>query len=322
MAGRRDGGIVMGAMTEAAQQYLRLRRALGYELEEPGRLVLAFAGHLDGLGVALVTADAAAEWATAPQGTEPYWHWLRMSALRGFAIYLHSLDPRHQVPPSDMLPRHYTRPAPYLFSEDEIAALIRAAGRMRHGPAVTATYQTLIALLAVTGMRPGEACQLDRDHFSPRDRTLTIVRSKFGKTRQLLLDPTTVTALEEYGRHRDRLHPHPAEPSLLVSMQGTRMDIIPTERVFARLARAAGIQPLSTRTRPRMKDLRHTFAVSTLISWYQSGADVEARLPALSAWLGHVDPRASYWYLQASPELLALAARRAEKGRHSQEEPS
>ena len=148
-----------------------------------------------------------------------------------------------------------------------------------HGPAVTATYQTLIGLLAITGCRPGEACRLDREHFSPRDRTLTIVRSKYGKSRQLLLDPTTVTALEEYGRHRDRLHPHPAEPSLLVSMQGTRMDIIPTERVFARLTRAAGIVPLSDRTRPTMKNLRHTFAVSTLISWYRSGADVEARLP-------------------------------------------
>ena len=218
-----------------------------------------------------------------------------MSAVRGFAVHLHALDPRHQVPPSDMLPRQYTRPAPYLFSNDEIAALIRAASRMRHGPGVTATYQTLIGLLAVTGMRPGEACRLDREHFSPRDCTLTIVRSKYGKSRQLLLDPTTVTALEEYGRHRDRLHPHPAEPSLLVSMQGTRMDIIPTERCFVRLTRTAGIQPLSDRTRPRMKDLRHTFAVSTLISWYRSGADVEARLPALSTWLGHVDPQATYW---------------------------
>ena len=312
----------MGTMTEAAQQYLRLRRSLGYALEEPGRLVLAFAGHLDGLGITHVTADAAAAWATASHDAAPYWHWLRMSAVRGFAVYLHSLDPRHQVPPSDMLPRQYTRPAPYLFSDDEIAALIRAAGRMRHGSAVTATYQTLIGLLAVTGMRPGEACRLDREHFSPRDRTLTIVRSKYGKSRQLLLDPTTVTALEEYGRRRDRLRPHPAEPSLLVSMQGTRMDIIPTERVFARLARAAGIAPLSDRTRPTMKNLRHTFAVSTLISWYRSGADVEARLPALSTWLGHVDPQATYWYLQTSPELLALAARRAAEYHDDREKPS
>ena len=146
----------MSTMTEAAQQYLRLRRSLGYKLEVPGRLVQSFAGHLDALGITHVTADAAAEWATAPRNAEPYWHWLRMSAVRGFAVYLHSLDSRHQVPPSDMLPRQYTRPAPYLFGDDEIAALIRAAGRMRHGPAVTATYQTLIGLLAVTGCRPGK----------------------------------------------------------------------------------------------------------------------------------------------------------------------
>ena len=185
----------MGAMTEAAQQYLRLRRSLGYALEEPGRLVLAFAGHLDGLGITHVTADAAAAWATAPRGAEPYWHWLRMSAVRGFAVHLHSLDPRHQVPPSDMLPRQYTRPAPYLFSDDEIAALIRAAGRMRHGPAVTATYQTLIGLLAVTGMRPGETCRLDRGDFSPRDRTLTIVRSKYGNYAEGAVMPSPVTVL-------------------------------------------------------------------------------------------------------------------------------
>ncbi len=182
----------MGALTEAAQQYLHLRRALGYKLEEPGKLVLAFAARLDGLGVRHVTADAAAEWATAPRDAAPYWHWLRMSAVRGFAIHLHALDPRHQVPPSDMLPRQYTRPAPYLFSDDEIAALIRAAGRMRHGPAVTATYQTLIGLLAVTGCRPGEACRLDREHFSPRDRTLTIVRSKYGNYAENAVMPSPV----------------------------------------------------------------------------------------------------------------------------------
>ena len=124
----------MSTMAEAARQYLRLRRSLGYKLEVPGRLVLSFAGHLDALGIAHVTADAAAEWATAPRNAEPYWHWLRMSAVRGFAIYLHSLDARHQVPPSDMLPRQYTRPAPYLFSDGEIAALIRAACGCATGP--------------------------------------------------------------------------------------------------------------------------------------------------------------------------------------------
>jgi len=138
-------------MRQAAQRYLQLRRSLGYELQEPGRLLLDFAGHLDALGVTRLTIDAVAAWATAPQDATAYWHWLRLSAVRGFAIHLHTLDPGHQVPPADLLPRQYTRPAPYLFSEDEVAALMRAAGRMRHGPAAL-TYQTLIGLLAVTGI--------------------------------------------------------------------------------------------------------------------------------------------------------------------------
>jgi integrase len=307
-------------MRQAAQRYLQLRRSLGYDLEEPGRLLLDFADHLDELGVTRLTIDAVVAWATKPQGATDYWHWLRLSAVRGFAIHLHTLDPVHQVPPADLLPRHYTRPTPYLFSDDQVTALMRAAGRMRHGPAAR-TYQTLIGLLAVTGLRPSEAYRLDRDHVDPRDRTLTVVRGKHGKSRQLVLDPSTVAALQEYGRHRDRLYLHPAEPSLLVSMQGTRLNVISTERSFVRLAHAIGIRPRSDRTRPRLKDLRHTFAVNTLIGWYRSGVDVEARLPILSTWLGHVDPQATYWYLQASPELLALAAEKANH-HHDQEAPT
>jgi len=300
----------MGMMRQAAQRYLQLRRSLGYELDEPGRLLLDFTDRLDALGVTRLSIDDVVAWATAPQGTTAYWHWLRLSAVRGFAIHLHTLDPVHQVPPADLLPRQYTRPTPYLFSDDEVIALMQAAGRMRHGPAAL-TYQTLIGLLAVTGMRPGEAYGLDRDHFDPDSATLTVVRGKYGKSRQLILDGSTVTALQEYGRHRDRLHPHPAEPSLLVSMQGTRLNVISTERSFARLAHAIGIQPRSDRTRPVLKNLRHTFAVNTLIGWYRSGVDVDARLPVLSTWLGHIDPQVTYWYLQASPELLALAAQKA-----------
>jgi integrase/recombinase XerD len=284
----------MGMMRQAAQRYLQLRRSLGYELDEPGRLLLGFADYLDALGVTRLTIDAVVAWATAPQGTA-YWHWLRLSAVRGFAIHLHTLDPVHQVPSADLLPRQYTRPAPYLFSDDEVTALMRAAGRMRHGPAAL-TYQTLIGLLAVTGLRPGEAYRLDRDDFDADNATLTVVRSKYGKSRQLILDCSTVSALQEYGHHRDRVYPHPAEPSLLVSMQGTRLNVISTERSFVRLTHAVGLRPRSDRTRPRLKDLRHSFAVNTLIGWYRCGVDVDARLPVLSTWLGHVDPRATYWY--------------------------
>jgi integrase len=299
----------MGVMHQAAQQYLRMRRSLGYQLHEPGRLLLDLADYLDTRGVTRLTIEDVVAWATAPQATA-YWHWLRLSAVRGFAQHLHALDPVHQVPPADLLPRQYTRPTPYLFSDDEVTALMHAAGRMRHRPA-TLTYRTLIGLLAVTGMRPGEAYRLDRDHFDADNRTLTVVCGKYGKSRLLMLDSSTVTALQDYGHHRDRLHPHPVEPSLLVSMQGTRLNVTSTERCFVRLAHGIGLRPRSDRTRPRLKDLRHSFAVNTLIRWYRTGVDVEARLPVLSTWLGHVDPQATYWYLQASPQLLALAAQKA-----------
>jgi integrase len=251
----------MDLMRQAAQQYLQMRRSLGYQLHEPGRLLLDFADYLDERGVTRLTIEAVVAWATAPQGTA-YWHWLRLSAVRGFALHLHALDPVHQVPLADLLPRQYTRPAPYLFSDEEVAALMRAAGRMRYGRAAL-TYQTLIGLLAVTGMRPGEAYLLDRDHFDAHNGTLTVVRGKYGKSRQLILDPSTVTALQEYGHHRDRLHPHPAEPRLLVSMHGTRLNVTSTERCFVHLAHTIGLRPRSDRTRPRLKDLRHSFAVST-----------------------------------------------------------
>jgi len=304
-------------MREAAQRYLQMRRSLGYQLHGPGRLLLDFADHLDAQGITRVTIEAVAVWATAPQASA-YWHWLRLGAVRGFLLHLHAVDPVHEVPSADLLPRQYIRPVPYLFSDDEVAALMRAAGRMRYGGAAL-TYQTLIGLLAVTGMRPGEAYRLDRDHLDAHNRTLTVVRGKFGKSRQLLLDASTVTALQEYGHHRDRLHPHPAGPSMLVSTRGTRLNISSTERSFVDLAHAIGLRPRSDRTRPRLKDLRHTFAINTLIGWYRSGVDVQARLPALSTWLGHVKPEATYWYLQASPELLALAAEKT--SRHYDQQP-
>src|SRR6266536_2022833 len=121
----------MGVMRQAAQRYLQMRRSLGYQLHGPGRLLLDFADHLDARGVTHLTIDTVVAWATAPQATA-YWHWLRLSAIRGFALHLHALDPVHQVPPADLLPRQYTRPAPFLFSDDEVAALMRAARRMRY----------------------------------------------------------------------------------------------------------------------------------------------------------------------------------------------
>jgi len=298
----------MSAMRHAADGYLALRRSLGYRLEAPGRLVCDFARYLDGLGLAHVTVDAALSWATSP-GASPYWHWFRLSAVRGFAGYLHAFDDRHQVPPADLLARRYQRPVPFLFTGADIAALMNAAAE-RPARLHALNCRTLIGLLAVTGMRPGEAYALDRDHVDLARGRLSVINGKYGKSRELALHPSTVIALQEYAAHRDYLCPRPAAPGFFVSLSGDRLHESNADTAFRRLVGRAGLQPRSARTRPALKSLRHSFAVSTLIGWYRDGGDVNARLPLLSTWLGHVAPSSTYWYLQATPELLGLAAAR------------
>jgi len=298
----------MSAMQQAADDYLALRRSLGYRLEAPGRLVGDLARYLDDLGLTHVTVDAALWWATSPGGS-PYWHWFRLSAVRGFAGYLHAFDDRHQVPPADLLARRYQRPVPFLFTGADIAALMKAAAE-RPARLHALNCQALIGLLAVTGMRPGEAYALDRDHVDLAHGRLSVVNGKYGKSRELALHPSTVIALQEYAEHRDYLCPRPAAPGFFVSLSGDRLHESNTDTAFRRLVGRAGLQPRSARTRPTLKSLRHSFAVSTLIGWYRDGGDVNARLPLLSTWLGHVAPSSTYWYLQATPELLGLAAAR------------
>lgn len=207
---------------------------------------------------------------------------------------------------------------PYLYSPAEITALVDAATTIR-SPLRAATYQTLIGLLAVTGMRAGEVICLDRPDADLRAGLLTIRQSKFGKSRQLPLHATTAAALAGYAAFRDRHHPRPATPAFFVSLTGTRLIYKNVHYTYHRLTQAAGLAPRSPRCRPRIHDLRHSFAVATLLGWYQDGGDVAARLPLLSAWLGHANPGSTYWYLTASPELLAAAGQRLEE--HLRERP-
>jgi integrase len=210
-----------------------------------------------------------------------------------------------------VLPVRSRRAQPYPYTDGDIAALMRAA-RALPLPLMAATYETLIGLLTVTGMRVGEAIGADRADLE-LDRGVLVVRgAKFGKSREVPLHPSTVEALAAYSRLRDRLCPRPGTPSLFVSTAGTRLIYNNVHHRWLHLVRGAGLEPRSGRCRPRPHDLRHRFAVTTLVGWYRDGADVEARLPQLSTYLGHVAPSDTYWYLHAAPELLGLAARRLE----------
>lgn len=139
-----------------------------------------------------------------------------------------------------------------------------------------------------------------------------VIRSKFGKSREVPLHPSTVEALQRYADSRDRLCPNPRCDSFFVSTAGTTLTYSTVRSIFQGLAHEAGLRPGAERCRPRIHDLRHSLACATLIGWYRSGVDVQARLPLLSTFMGHVKPESTYWYLTGVPELLGLAARRLE----------
>jgi integrase len=202
-----------------------------------------------------------------------------------------------------------------LYSDQDIAALMAAARELR--PLRAVTYETLIGLLAVTGMRTGEAIRLDRDDVDDDHSSLLVRDTKFEKSREVPVHQSTLGALHDYLRRRDELYPKPSSPSLFISTTGTRVSYKVVQPTFAMLCERAGLQPRSQRCRPRLHDLRHSLAVSTLLDWYRTDADVGALLPRLSTVLGHVDPASTYWYLEAAPELLGFAASRLEQAREA-----
>lgn len=292
-------------------EYLALRRSLGFKLKRDGLLLAQFLTYCEGAGARTVTSEVALAWAKLPAGGSASWWAWRLSVVRAFATYLQAIDPAIEVPPTGVFPATKRRITPFLYSEADIAGLMGAARHLRY-PLHASTYETLIGLLAVTGMRVGEAIRLDRSDVCWDQGLLRILDSKFMKSRELPLHASTLEALRAYARRRDQLCREPKAPSFFVSVAGTRLDYARVQPVFARLTRQVGLVPRSERCRPRIHDIRHSFAVRTLLGWYRSGADVEALLPLLSTHLGHSDPKWTYWYLSAAPELLAVVAKRLE----------
>lgn len=303
----------MSTLRDSLADYLTMRRALGYKLHRPQKLLPQFLDYLGGLGAERVTVENAVAWARLPTGGSASWWARRLSAARGFAAYLHTLDPAHEALPDDVLPCRPRRATPYLYSGQDITALMTAAGRLR-SPLRVATFQTLIGLLAATGMRVGEAIGLDRDDLDLDQGVLVVRNAKFGKSRELPLHRSTVRALRAYLRGRGRQRPALRSAAVFISTAGTRLQYSHVSRTFRRLVDQAGLRPRSASCRPRLHDMRHSFAVRTLLDWYRADVDVQARLPILSTYLGHVDPASTYWYLSAAPDLLILAGRRLEKG--------
>lgn len=298
-----------GTLRQAADGYLQTRRSLGYQLKAPARLLMSYIADLEAAGEVTVTAANAVAWATRPAGTSAVWHARRLSVARCFARYLAVTDPACQVPPAWLLPARYSRVAPYIYTQEEIDALAHAAGTLG-SPLAAASCQAVISLLASTGMRIGEAVALTRAGTDLDNAIITIVNGKHGASRHVPLHTTVTQMLRGYAARRDRLCPAPRCDRFFLTRAGTPLSHGQLQDAFARLLVHTGITVPAGQRSPRIHDLRHTMAVMTIRDWYRDGVDVQARLPVLSTMLGHIAPAHTYWYLTATPDLLALAARR------------
>lgn len=298
----------MTTFAEHVDDYLRLRRALGFKLTEHARLLPKFAVHLDAIGAAHITVDLALGWAVEPivpaGSVVPA---MRLLVVRGFARYMTGIDPRTQVPPTGLIRLRRHRRPPFIYTDEQVLALMERARTGIRQRLVGATYETLIGLLAATGMRISEAIKLDNADIDWQQGVLLVRESKFNKSRYLPVQASTLDALERYARERDRLCPNPRDPSFFVSLRRRRLDDCAVHATFRRLCDATGVGA-GAPFPPRLHDLRHTMAVKTLLGWYREGVDVHSRLPALSTYLGHLNPAYTYYYLSAAPELLAHAA--------------
>lgn len=297
-------------MTDIAghvQEYLRLRRALGFKLAFEGHVLPQLVLYLTAAGASTVTADLAIAWAGLPQGAKPITLAHRLGAARGFAKYLQTIDPSTQVPPSGIWPTRSPRPTPYLWSQTDIARLL-AAARELAPPLRAATMETLLGLLAVSGMRVGEARHLTREDVDLGGGVLRIREAKFDRERLVPLHPTTTARLRAYGARRDEARPIPTSTAFFVSGTGAELTYSGILNSFVELTTSLGLR--TAQVQPRMHDLRHSFAVQTLLDWYRAGVEVNGQMMVLSTYLGHVHPAGTYWYLSAAPELMELAAAR------------
>jgi integrase len=305
----------MSALADALWQYVTVRRALGTRLAEPARTLGHFVAFLDREGSSRITTALALRWAMAPQGVQPATWARRLSMVRRFATWLSAFDPHTEVPPPRLLPGRRRRRRPHIFTEAEIGRLMAEAAQRRSPTGLwSLTYTTLIGLLASTGLRPGEAFALDRADVDLEQGMLSIRQTKFGKSRVVPVEPSTREALQQYANRRDALCVHPRSEAFLLSERGRRVQGGTARRMFAAMSCAIRLRATTGPRRwgrgPRLQDFRHTFATRRLLEWYRAGVDVERELPKLSTYLGHVEVGLTYWYIEAVPELLALATDR------------
>jgi integrase len=304
----------MSPLRAAIEDYLALRRSLGFRLRETARGLRAFATFLEAEGAPHVTTALALAWATRHPHQQPAEWARRLTWVRGFARHWRATDPHTEVPAWGLLPYRAQRARPYLYTAPEIQRLLGAAHRLPSAHGLRGcTYACLIGLLAVTGLRSGEALRLAPADVDLGTGVLTIRQSKFGKSRLVPLHPSTRQALQQYAARRTAVLGAAPLATFLVSERGRPLRASTVHWTFRQLSRQTGLRGPTEAHGPRLHDLRHRFAVATLLHWYRAGADVERRLPVLATYLGHAHVADTYWYLSACPELMGLARARLDR---------
>ena len=307
----------MNTLRQAVQEYLSLRRGLGFKLREDGRALFDFVAFMEQHHASHVTQALALEWAQQPANVQPA-HWARrLTFVRGFARHRSATDPRTQIPQPGLLPFRPKRARPYLYSDNEIERLLRAALQMpcryERGELRPLTYYCLFGLMSVSGLRLGEARNLELNDVDLKSAVLIVRGAKFGKSRLVPLHASTCKVLADYiARRNHHWEARTVSSYLFVSSTGNRLDSADIHRTFYALSRQTGLRGEADSHGPRLHDMRHRFATNTLVTWYRSEQDPERLLPILSAYLGHVHVADTQWYLSGSPELMREAMRRLE----------
>lgn len=303
-----------------AEEYLTMRSALGYRVYSDQSLLRGFSSFAEQQGSPdPISAELVLSWVCRSPAVGAATRANRLSKLRGFLRYLRAFYPETEVPEQGLI-ANGRRPSPYIYSEEELAKLLAATQLItvrgfarrssRSKPLRPYTYETLIGLLASTGLRVGEAIRLDIDDFRLRDDppNLLVRQTKFRKDRVVPLHPSVAEMLHRYLHLRRELGYHDGTSAFFVSERGRRLKHRTISITWGILLRRAGIGPTADGRRPTVHALRHTFAVRRLVTWQQQRVNVTAMVPHLSVYMGHSSPENTYWYLTATPELLSLAA--------------
>ena len=291
----------------ALETYLAMRRGMGFQLKADETYLRGFVAYATAHGDRFVVTRTAIDWARVGVCEAQRKH--RLGMVIRFARFMHAEEPRHEIPPDGLFCGRRQRPRPYIFSDDEIQRLLMQARQL--GPAGSLrphTYSTLFGLLAVTGMRIAEARALHLDDITPDG--LVVREAKFHKQRLLPLHASTEQALEQYLKRRLRIAGQDAH--LFVSRRGGGLSHTVVAETFHEVLQAAGIPATSEGTRPRLMDLRHSFAVKTLLDCPGERDHVGRHMLALTTYLGHARVNSTYWYLESVPQLMADIARRCE----------